>query len=970
MKKIFLILFIVLSCGQANELEKVSLQLKWKYQFQFAGFIMAKEKGFYKDVGLDVELLEFNTSVNMIEDLQKEKIDFATSDSALILEALVGVPVVALMSVLQNSPYALMALKSSGINSLDDIYGKKISLYDDFNGMAISAMLFSHHIEYVKTPLRYSLDSLLNGENDMLTVYLSNEPFVAKEMKLEVSLLRPKDYGFDEYGDILFTSQKMLKNRPELVEKMYEASKKGWEYAFSHIDESADVLYKKYNTLNKSKKALLYDGETLKSLSGYGENFGQIDEDRVKNIAQIFSFMKQGKKNFENLKEFIYKPKNSKIDRASLFTKEELEYIDSKKSIKVCATKEQFPFVIFNTQETIGMSIEFLKQIANKTHLNFEIIEAKNITEHLTMIQEGICDVAPIIIAKPNLFKFLVPTKPMGSDSIVLVTKLTEPYVDNFNDLQNKKIAIQKGSKNLIHYVKSLYPNMNLVEIENFSLNRIENGEFYGVIATTYKMAYKISTDYPNTLKIMSKIGDTKIDGSFGITIREPILLSIFNKSLDNIAKLDKQKIASAWLSVNVEKQIDYNRLLQVVSVALLIIMTLIFFYVKQRKLKIQIENEKDKFENIFNNARDGITILTNGIFTDCNIAIINLLAFKEKKELLNLTPSQLSPKYQPDGRLSLEKSVEMMQLAIKNGYNNFQWVHKKADESEFWCDIMLTDISLRQDEQIIHVVWRDISKQKELENEILQINTHLEQKVQEEVEKNEQQQLLMLHQNRLAQMGEMISMIAHQWRQPLNTLAVLNQTIVLKYKRGKLDDTLVDTFNESSKKQINQMSNTIDDFRDFFKPEKEKNEFYINDVVWHVLDILKPVFALKNIHITFEEQSRFNIIGYPNELGQAMLNIISNAKDALLEKTIKEKKINISLKKIDNEIVLLISDNAGGVPDTIIDQIFNPYFSTKLEKNGTGLGLYMTKMIVEEHMGAVLSVANDENGAVFKICF
>lgn len=179
-----------------------------------------------------------------------------------------------------------------------------------------------------------------------------------------------------------------------------------------------------------------------------------------------------------------------------------------------------------------------------------------------------------------------------------------------------------------------------------------------------------------------------------------------------------------------------------------------------------------------------------------------------------------------------------------------------------------------------------------------------------------------------------------------------------------------MDNFKVNSKKQIDQMSSTIDDFRNFFKPEKKKSEFHINDVVHHTLDILKPVLDANNINIKFEEQNVFTIIGHPNELGQAILNILNNAKDALMESEVENKKIDLSLTKTDSTIVLLIGDNSGGIPHEIIDKIFDPYFSTKEEKHGTGLGLYMSKVIIEEHMQAKLTVSNDDYGAVFKICF
>jgi signal transduction histidine kinase len=242
--------------------------------------------------------------------------------------------------------------------------------------------------------------------------------------------------------------------------------------------------------------------------------------------------------------------------------------------------------------------------------------------------------------------------------------------------------------------------------------------------------------------------------------------------------------------------------------------------------------------------------------------------------------------------------------------------------------------------------------------------------KVKSEIEKNREKEKLMLHQSRLAQMGEMISMIAHQWRQPLNNLSILNQSIIIKYKRGGLNDDFIEYFKLNSSKQITNMSKTIDDFRDFFKPEKEKVEFVINDIITDTLELIKPLFSKQKIKINFYSNETYHIKGYPNELGQAILNIINNAKDALVENKIPDKKIDITLEKDQDNISLSISDNANGIPQEIIDKIFDPYFSTKDEKNGTGLGLYMTKIIVEDHMKAKLIAKNTDNGAMFKIIF
>jgi signal transduction histidine kinase len=216
--------------------------------------------------------------------------------------------------------------------------------------------------------------------------------------------------------------------------------------------------------------------------------------------------------------------------------------------------------------------------------------------------------------------------------------------------------------------------------------------------------------------------------------------------------------------------------------------------------------------------------------------------------------------------------------------------------------------------------------------------------------------------------MGEMISMIAHQWRQPLNNLALVNQLLITKYQRGKLDEEMIEHFKVTSKRQIDQMSVTIDDFRNFFRQEKTKIDFCINDVIDNVLEMTKSIYANNNIGMNFEANQRYISNGYPNELGQAIINIINNAKDALVEKAIENKFINIELKTKEEYVIISIEDSAGGIPEDIIDNIFDPYFTTKSEKNGTGLGLYMTKMIIQEQLEGTIVVRNSSNGARFDI--
>ena len=251
---------------------------------------------------------------------------------------------------------------------------------------------------------------------------------------------------------------------------------------------------------------------------------------------------------------------------------------------------------------------------------------------------------------------------------------------------------------------------------------------------------------------------------------------------------------------------------------------------------------------------------------------------------------------------------------------------------------------------------------------EIQNFNDTLKNKIDQELDKNRQKDKMLQQQSKLAQMGEMISMIAHQWRQPLAAIGATSASMTIKATIGKLDkETALELSNKISS-HTQHLSKTIDDFRDFYKTSKEKKETTFMIIIEDVLNIVEVSVANKNIKLLKELEYDEKITTYPNEIKQVVLNLIKNAEDILMENDIKEPYIKIKTYTQNNNAILEVSDNAEGVPEDIIDKIFEPYFSTKLEKNGTGLGLYMSKTIIEEHCGGKLSVSNNEFGAVFEI--
>ncbi|RZV19802.1 sensor histidine kinase [Aliarcobacter butzleri] len=244
-------------------------------------------------------------------------------------------------------------------------------------------------------------------------------------------------------------------------------------------------------------------------------------------------------------------------------------------------------------------------------------------------------------------------------------------------------------------------------------------------------------------------------------------------------------------------------------------------------------------------------------------------------------------------------------------------------------------------------------------------LNTELEEKVIVETSKQKEQEQLLIQQTRLAAMGEMIGNIAHQWRQPLNALGLILQNLKFSYEIGELDEKMIDKSVKKATMLTENMSKTIDDFRNFFRPNKAKEKFKINEGITKAVELIESTFEHNNIKLEKDfVSSEIEFFGFANEFSQVILNLLTNAKDAVLENKIENPLIIIQTKIDDEYIYISIKDNGLGIKDEIINKIFEPYFTTKDEGKGTGIGLYMSKIIIENNMNGKIEVKNEQNGA------
>jgi|GEM_PF-1094457 len=331
-----------------------------------------------------------------------------------------------------------------------------------------------------------------------------------------------------------------------------------------------------------------------------------------------------------------------------------------------------------------------------------------------------------------------------------------------------------------------------------------------------------------------------------------------------------------------------------------------------------------------------------------------DMLGYKEDEIVGDL--SEWRDRIHPNDKEKARKDInDYLEHKIENYVTEQRMKHKNGS----WISMLVRGkASFDEKGRALRMVGfhLDITLKKEYEN-------NLEKMVIEKSAENIKQLEILQQQSKMAQMGEMIGSIAHQWRQPLNELGINIQNLKYDYKNSKVDEAFIHSFIVRNKQTIEFMSKTIDDFRNFFRVDKAKEYFSTQKVIENTVAMQSAQLKNFNIFLTIEGDD-FEIYGFKNEFQQVILNIVNNAKDAFIENQIKKPSISIILK----DKTVIIKDNAGGIDDEIIDRIFEPYFTTKEQGKGTGMGLYMSSMIIEDNMGGELTISNQNGGAVFTI--
>ncbi|NOR56007.1 MAG: PAS domain-containing protein [Sulfurovum sp.] len=409
------------------------------------------------------------------------------------------------------------------------------------------------------------------------------------------------------------------------------------------------------------------------------------------------------------------------------------------------------------------------------------------------------------------------------------------------------------------------------------------------------------------------------------------------------------------------EQGFDYKFLL-IIGSALLVILLVLLYLIKLKQIKQQNIYLTERLKLAFDGSHDGLwdwNLIDNSVYFSPRWK--EMLGYKDD-ELENHLDSWKS-RVHPD---DLEAALTNIELCINDREKVFENKHRLQHKDGHWVWIYdRGQVQYNKNGKAIRMIGThtDLTTEINLSNELNELNQTLQSRVTEEVKKNSKHERLIMQKNRLSEMGEMLSSIAHQWRRPLSTLHINIEMLEEDYKEKKIDQAFLEKFIHKNSEIIQYMSHTISDFQNFYKIDKEKSLFDVMEKIQAITDLNLNLLDQNGIKITKEGES-FTLLGYPSEFQQVILNLISNAKDALLENQIKNPFITIKLSSDTSKGYIKISDNAGGINEKMIDKVFEPYFTTKEKNGGTGLGLYLSKMIIEKNMDGELTISNTEDGS------
>ncbi len=571
----FLLLCFAFSSSHVSATEKietVTLQLRWSHQFQFAGYYAAREKGFYAEEGLNVIFKERDPKKGHIQSVIDGDAVYGVADAGLLLDRMTGKPVVLLKQIFQHSPLVFISRKDSGIISPYEMIGKKVMFNTEGNSDAPLLIMLQDTLggleKITAIPHSYNDEDFVSGKVDVMSAYITSEPFSFNQRGIPVNIINPQNFGIDFYGDNLFTTEAEIENHPERVEKMIRATLKGWQYALAHPNEIIDFIIEKYEpTLTPKQLAFEAKMTDLMILSELTP-LGSVTPHRYEQIAEIF--LKAGLiETAVSLRGFIYKGpdrivKQPRTPAPTIFLKpEEKAWLAEHDKIVVGGETDWPPFdFVDGSGQYKGIANDYLKLISKELGIEVQMVTGPSWDELLSMIRRKEIDVLPAIYHSKKREAYLHYTMPYTRVTEFIFAREDAKDISNMNNLVGMRVAVVKGYT-IEGLLRSRYPNIKLVTAPTIkeALKKLitrDADAFIGDIAST---SFNIKRFSLTGIRPVAAAPFSEPTVHMAVRYDWPELKDLIQKVLRAIPQSEHEAIKARWASLPAkQKQEEADR--------------------------------------------------------------------------------------------------------------------------------------------------------------------------------------------------------------------------------------------------------------------------------------------------------------------------------------------------------------------------------------------------------------------------
>lgn len=639
MMHFFIVCMVLVSVLNGAALEKVSIQLDWKYQFEYAGYVAAKEKGFYRDAGLDVELREYHGGIDVVSDVLNHKAQYGIYNSSIVVENGQIRPIVLMATYLQHSPLVLIAQK--GLENPSDLIGKSLmGTKNEFRHSSLSLLLSHFGITLQNSRFidhTFSIDPFIRRDVDAMSVYRSNQLYELDRLKIPYDIIDPVEYGFVMNAGNLFTSHEEAIEHSKRGEKLIEATNRGWKYALEHPGEVNDILKKKYG-VKKSYEALAYEAKVIRKLMmtdlyGIGETNVELTQRLFKQLLRA-GIIREDQK----LGQFLFYDIVASSKNKFQLTASEKAFLAEKKKITMCVDPEWYPLEAIREGKHVGIASDIMKNFESKIGVPIELIQTSTWNESLQKAENRQCDILSLAAKTHEREKYLDFTSAYLALPYVMVTTMEKPFSENIALLKGKKIGVVKGYE-IVNRLKFNYPALDIVEVESISdgLKKIENGEIYGYIDNLMVVSSYIQKEYAGSLKVSSRL-EEKDELHVAVRNDETALYSIFQKLVIQLDETTMQKSYNRWSStIEQVAWVDRSFIWKVLGIVLFGIFAFAwrYFILKQYNAKLLELSITDKLTGLYNRQKTDEILGMEQLKVDryptytCSIMIIDVDYFK-----------------------------------------------------------------------------------------------------------------------------------------------------------------------------------------------------------------------------------------------------------------------------------------------------------------------------------------------------